>query len=318
MNILSRVRGLTWAAALIARLAAGIAVLATAAFLLVQLAPGDPVLRLLGGSANAEDIARTRTALGLDRPLVGRYLTYMKSTVGLHFGRSFGGQPVGGLLASRLPNTVQLAACALLVTLVASVLVGIGMAALTNNERHGLASAVFTFIAGVFSSVPSYVLAMCLVALFAVTFPLFPVAGADGVSSLVLPALAIGIPVAAVLARIIRAEALNVLQSDYVRLARSKQIPLHRLYFRHVLPNVTTAALTIGGVLFGYLLGGSVIVENVFARPGLGTLLVESVNNRDYPVLQASIIVLGIGVLIVNTVVDLLIGILDPQVGRSR
>lgn len=304
-----------WMAALVARIVVGVWVLATAAFLLVQLAPGDPVERLLGGSATEADVERVREMLGLNLPVFERYLTFIVDIATFRFGTSFDGQSVAVLIASRIPDTLALAAAALLVTLVLSVGVGITMAALTNNERRGHLSAAFTFVAGLFSAVPSYVLAVCLVAAFGVALPLFPVAGSGGVATLVLPALAIGLPVAAVLSRIIRAEALNALQSDFVRLARSKRLPATRIYLRHVLPSVVTGALTIGGVMFGYLLGGSVIIENVFARPGLGTLLVDAVNNRNYPVLQATIIMLGVGVLLVNALVDLLIGLIDPRRG---
>lgn len=304
-----------WAAALLLRIVVGLWVLATAAFLLVQLAPGDPVERLLGGSATEADIERVREALGLNLPVLERYVSFLTDMATLDFGTSFDGQPVGLLLASRIPDTLALAAASLVVALVLSVAAGVGMAALTENERRGGLATTFTFVSGFISAVPSYVLAVCLVAAFGVALPLFPVAGSDGLAALVLPALAIGLPVAAVLSRIIRAEALGVLQSDFVRLARSKRLPAARIYFRHVLPSVVTGALTIGGVMFGYLLGGSVIVENVFARPGLGTLLVEAVNNRNYPVLQAAIIMLGVGVLLVNALVDLLIGVIDPRRG---
>lgn len=304
-----------WAAALLLRIVVGLWVLATAAFLLVQLAPGDPVERLLGGSATEADIERVREALGLNLPVLERYVGFLTDMATLDFGTSFDGQSVGLLLASRIPGTLALAAASLVVALVLSVAAGIGMAALTENERRGGLATTFTFVSGFISAVPSYVLAVCLVAAFGVALPLFPVAGSDGLAALVLPALAIGLPVAAVLSRIIRAEALNVLQSDFVRLARSKRLPAARIYLRHVLPSVVTGALTIGGVMFGYLLGGSVIVENVFARPGLGTLLVEAVNNRNYPVLQAAIIMLGVGVLLVNALVDLLIGVIDPRRG---
>lgn len=306
-----------WVVALVVRVVVGVWVLASAAFLLVQFAPGDPVERLLGGSATAADIERVREALGLNLPLLDRYWNFVSHIATFRFGTSFDGQSVGMLIASRIPDTLALAAAALLVTIVLSVAVGMGMAALTNNERNGHAAAAFTLVAGFLSAVPSYVLAVCLVAAFAVALPLFPVAGSGSIAALVLPALAIGLPVSAILSRIIRAEALGVLQSDFVRLARSKRISAVRIYFRHVLPSVVTGALTIGGTMFGYLLGGSVIVENVFARPGLGTLLVEAVNNRNYPVLQAAIIMLGIGVLLVNALVDLVLRVLDPR-GSTR
>ncbi len=206
----------------------------------------------------------------------------------------------------------------MLVTAVLSLAIGLGVAAATQGERHAPVAHAFTSITGLLAAVPAYVLAMGLVAVFAVTFTIFPVAGSEGLSSLVLPVLALALPATAVLARVVRVETLGVLESDFVRTARSKQIPAFRIYMRHILPNVITGALTIGGVMFGYLLGGSVIVENVFQWPGLGTEMVNSINTRDYPVLQAAIIFIGIGVLLVNSLVDLALFVLDPRIRSAR
>jgi peptide/nickel transport system permease protein len=139
------------------------------------------------------------------------------------------------------------------------------------------------------------------------------VAGSDERAAIVLPAVAISLRPIAVLARIVRVETLNVLAQDYIRTARSKRLPDRLLYLRHALPNVLTAALTIGGLLFTGLLGGAVIVENVFAWPGLGTAVVDAVLSRDYPVIQGVILMLGAAVVFVNTLVDVLLGLVDPR-----
>src|SRR5690606_34251544 len=141
----------------------------------------------------------------------------------------------------------------------------------------------------------------------------FPIAGTSGWNSLVLPALAIGIRPAFNLARIVRVEVLDVLAQDYIRTARSKRLPRQILYLRHTLPNVVTSALTIGGLTFAFLVGGTVVVENVFAWPGLGTAVVQAVVARDYPVVQAIVLLLGLSVVVVNAAVDLALVTLDPR-----
>jgi peptide/nickel transport system permease protein len=165
----------------------------------------------------------------------------------------------------------------------------------------------------VIGALPEYLAGTFLAFVFAVWLRLLPVAGDAGWSSLVLPALAIALRPSAVLARIVRVETLNVLAQDYMRTARSKRLPVRLIYLRHTLPNVTTAALSIGGLLFAGLIGGAVVVENVFARPGLGTALVSAVMNRDYPVIQGLILMIGVAVAFVNLMVDVLQGILDPR-----
>lgn len=299
---------------LLARLAGGLLLLTTAAFLLVQAMPGDPVVRLLGGDASEADIARARTALGLDDPFLVRYLDFVSSVFTFDFGASFTGEPVTSVLSDRAFHTATLAGTSMLVTAVLSVVIGLLAAAATQGERRSIVAAAFTAVTGLFAAIPQYVLAMGFVALLAVNFAVFPVAGADGSESLVLPVIALSLPAAAVLSRIVRVETLGVLESDFVRTVRSKQLSRTRLYVRHVLPNVINGALTIGGVMLGYLLGGSVIVENVFQWPGLGTEMVSSIETRDYPVLQAAIIFIGIGVLLVNSLVDILLFTLDPRV----
>ncbi len=298
---------------LVFRLVAGLYVLSTAAFFLIQLMPGDPALRVLGGIATNADIARTRQALGLNDPLAVRYLHFLKNLFTLNLGDSFTGDSILSILGARAANTAELASCSVIVTAILAVTVGLLMAAATQNERRAKAAFAFTTSGGLIAAIPGYVLAMGLVALFSVQLGWFPVAGADQLSSFVLPVLALAIPAAAVLARIVRVEALNALQSDYARTARSKRISSWRLYVHHILPNVLTGALTIGGVMFGYLLGGSVIVENVFQWPGLGTALVDAVNKRDYPVLQYSIVFIGAGVLLINALVDVALFTLDPR-----
>jgi peptide/nickel transport system permease protein len=296
------------------RLALGAFLLSSVAFLLVQLSPGDPVQRVLGPGATAEDIERTRTALGLDAPLIERYVLYLGDTLSLDLGNSFRtSQPVIEILIDRAPQTLELAFAGLVVAFGVSIPLGVAMAAITVNEKRKNLTALFTAVTGLLAAIPPYVLAMMLVAAFAVGLRLLPIAGAEAPGALLLPALATGLPFAAILVRIVRVETISVLQSDYVRTVRSKHLPTRLLYLKHVLPNVLTGALTIGGVFVGYLLAGSVVVESVFAWPGVGTELARAITDRDYPVLQGAILFLGLAVLIVNGLVDVLLAALDPR-----
>ena len=293
--------------------------LITAAFLLVRLAPGDPVQRMLGGGAVAEDVERVREELGLNDPLHVQYVEYVQSVILLDFGESFqAGRPVLSIIRERTPNTLRLAIASLLIALIISIPGGLAMAALTNNGRHPTLGAVFTTSAGFIAAIPEYVLAMVLVAVVAVSAGVLPIAGAREWSSLVLPSVAIGVPLSGLLIRVVRVETLTALQSDYARTVLSKRLPARVLFVKHMLPATLTGVLTIGGVFFGYLLAGSVIVENVFAWPGLGTALIGAINARDYPLLQTSILVLGMGVLLVNTLVDVLLYTFDPRVREAR
>jgi peptide/nickel transport system permease protein len=282
--------------------------------IMVRLIPGDPALRIAGIDATPEQIARIRDQLGLNQPAWLQVVNYTTGVLRLDFGRSFlTGEPVARVIADRLPKTAQLAGLALVLVLALSIPFGILLGAFTREGRHRhveLAFAAFTSVTG---SLPEYLAGTFLAFVFAVWLQWLPVAGADRATSLILPALAISIRPAAILARMVRVETLNALAQDYMRTARSKRLPVRLLYMRHLLPNVLTAALTVGGVIFSGLIGGAVIVENVFAWPGLGTVLIQAVLARDYPVIQGVVLLLGITVVLVNTLVDSVLGIVDPR-----
>jgi peptide/nickel transport system permease protein len=221
--------------------------------------------------------------------------------------------PVRDLIQERLGTSLELAAAALVVTLLVSIPLGILAAALTQNGRHKRFELVFTGTTSVIGSIPEYLLGTVLVFLFAVQFQWLPPATANGFDALILPALAISIPSVMTLSRIVRVETLNVLGQDYIRTARSQRLPVDLIYFRHVLPNVLTAALTVSGLIFASIIGGAVIVETVFARSGLGLALVDAVLGHEYVVVQGIALVLGCSVVIVNALVDILIALVDPR-----
>lgn len=295
-------------------LAIVLAALLFASFLIVRLIPGDPARTIAGLDASQEDVRRIREVLGLNKGLLAQFADYSRRAARLDFGRSFvTNEPVTKLIADRLPKTAQLAITALLLVMALSIPAGMLVGAVTREGRHPRAELAFAAVTSVGGALPEFLASTFLAFVFAVWLRILPVAGADERTAIILPALAISIRPIAVLARIVRVETLNVLAQDYIRTARSKRLPARLLYFRHTLPNVLTAALTIGGLLFAGLLGGAVIVENVFAWPGLGTAVVQAVLSRDYPVIQGVILMLGIAVVLVNTLVDVLLGLVDPR-----
>ncbi|WP_053732745.1 ABC transporter permease [Nocardia sp. NRRL S-836] len=296
------------------RFATSLWALVTAAFLMIHLIPGDPVREALGMTALPEVVAARREALGLDDPLPVQYWNYLRDLVSGDFGTSLvSGTPVADLIGDRLPATVQLALLAFLVVVVVAVPVGVVMAVLTKGGRRRGGELGFTSASVVIAAIPEFLLAVALVSLFAVTLGWFPVAGNDAAGSWVLPVLALALGPAAVLARMVRVELLSVLGNDFVRTARAKRLPARLVYLRHALPNALTATLTLGAMILAALVAGTVLVENVFAWPGLGSTIVGSIQQKDYPAVQGIVLVYGTGVLLVNLAVDVVLALLDPR-----
>ena len=290
-----------------------------ATFLMVHVMPGDPARNVLGPHASAQAVASLRHQLGLDRPVLQQYWHYTWNALHLHFGTSFYSHlPVFGELNARIGPEVELIGLAVLTILVVGVGVGIWSAVATRESRHPRAESAFLLLTGIGGSIPGYVLATVLALVFAVTLKVFPVAGSSTASSVVLPALSIALPQAALFARIVRVETLNSLAQNYVRSARSKRLSSRALYLRYILPNVLTAALTLSGAIFAQSIGSAIIVENIFAWNGLGLLLTQSVLHLDYPMVQAAALFLAVVVVLVNTVIDVAVSFTDPRSAASR
>ncbi|NUP01291.1 MAG: ABC transporter permease [Nonomuraea sp.] len=294
-----------------------LALLVTATFGMVHLIPGDPVRAALGVTASTELVAARAHDLGLDLPLWQQYARHVANLFRGDLGTSMvSGLPVSRTIADRLPYTAMLALVAFAVVMLTAVPAGMAAAAWTRGGRRRAAELLFTAVSGLLAVVPEFLLAVALIVVFAITWELLPVAdvtGELGPSFYVLPALALAVGPAAALARIVRVEALAVLASDYMRTARAKRLPARLIHLRHALPNLLTGALTLGGLLISGLVAGSVLVENVFAWPGLGSALVEAIKAKDYPVVQGVVLVYGGAVLLVNLAVDVALGRLDPR-----
>jgi len=284
-------------------------------FMMVRLIPGDPATIAGGVNTTPAHVAALRKQMGLDDPLLTQFASYAGNLVHADLGISFTTrQPVRQIITERIPSSLVLAGTSLALVLLCAIPAGLLAGALTREGRHRRGELIFTGTASVIGSIPQFLTATFLAFVFAVWLKLLPVAGSDPpLQSLILPALSIALAPAATLARLVRIEALNVLAQDYIRTARSKRLPARIIYLRHVLPNVLTAALTLGGVILANLIGGAVIIENVYARNGLGTALVNAVLVRDYPVIQGTILILGIVIVAVNTIVDGILAMLDPR-----
>ena len=296
------------------RLLVSLWVIVTVSFLMIHLVPGDPVRAALGMTAPTELVEAKRQALGLDDPLLTQYVHYLGNLLHGDLGESITTQlPVSETITQRLPATASLAVLAFLFAIAVAVPLGVAVAVATRRGRRRRTELAFAGSSVVLGAIPDFLVGVALVALFAVGLGWFPVAGRSDASSYVLPVLALAIGPAAILARIVRVEMLAVLETDYVRTARAKRLPALRIHLRHALPNAVTATLTLGGMLLASMIAGTVLVENVFAWPGLGSTIVQSIVTKDYPVVQGTVLVYGLGVLVINTLVDVALAVLDPR-----
>lgn len=296
------------------RLLVSLWVLVTASFLMIHLIPGDPVRAALGPTAPAALVSAKRAEMGLDDPLLVQYWHYFQHLFTGDLGTSLTTQlPVSQMVSQRLPATLQLALLAFLVAIAVAVPLGVVMGVVTRRGHGRRTELAFTTTSVVLGIVPDFLVGVGLVYVFGVNLGWLPVAGNDTPSAYVLPVLSLAIGPAAILARIFRVEMVAVLEADFIRTARAKRLPARTVYLGHALPNALTASLTLGGLILSAMVAGTVLVENVFAWPGLGSTIVSSILNKDYQVVQAIVLVYGSGVLLVNTAVDVTLALLDPR-----
>lgn len=289
-------------------------VLVTASFAMIHLIPGDPVRGALGPTAPADLVEARRTALGLDDPILTQYGHYLQGLFTGDLGTSLISQlPVADVVGQRLPATLALAVLAFLASVAVAIPLGTALGVLTRRGHGRRTELAFTTTSVVVATIPDFLIGVALVYVFGVNLGWLPVAGNGTTDAYVLPVIALALGPAAILARIVRVEMVSVLEADYIRTARAKRLPARRIHLGHALPNALTAALTVGGLLLGSMVAGTVLVENVFAWPGLGSTIVSSILNKDYPVVQAIVLVYGVGVLLVNTAVDVTLALLDPR-----
>jgi len=279
-------------------------------FLLIHLIPGDPVEIMLGEAASATDREALRVALGLDQPVMFQFTHYLHGLLQFDLGTSLQSRrPVTDLLQERLPATLLLAGVTLVVTALA---LPLGMLAAVRRGSGWDGGAMAFSMLGV--SIPNFWLGPLLILVFSLWLGWFPVSGREGVGSVVLPAVTLGTGLAAVLSRMVRSSMLEVLGEDYIRTARAKGLPPHRVILHHGLRNALLPVITLLGLQLGALLAGAVITETVFSWPGIGLLTIEAIQSRDYPVVQACVLLISVGYVLVNLLTDIAYAWADPRI----
>lgn len=287
-------------------------------FASLYIAPGDPATMVAGVSATEEDIAQVRASLGLDKPFLVQYLIYLKNLVTLDLGTSYTTrQPILNEILVRLPNTLNLA-CA---SMILAVLVGIPAGILTALKKDKLVDNVLTTGSLIGISIPNFLLGTILMYIFSVVLKWLPSGGMThyfwtpiGFQEVILPAIALSTATVASFTRIGRSAMLDVLQSDYIRTAKSKGLKRKTIIGVHALRNALIPLVTQFGTSFGGLLGGAIITEQVFVINGIGTYLIKAINNRDYPVVQSTVLVIAAMFILINLLVDLFYCVIDPRI----
>jgi len=284
----------------------------TLIFSLIHLIPGDPAVQIAGEGARPQDVQQIRKALGLDQPLWKQYVTYLGKLAHGDLGRSFRtNESVAKEIAARYPATMQLAFGSMLVALLVAFPLGIVSAIYRNSWIDNVAR----FFALIGVSMPSFWFGPLLIIAFAINHQWFPVSGREGgFKAIVLPSVTMGLALAAILTRMIRVSLAEELNQLYVTTAIAKGVTRGKAIFRHALKNALIPVITILALQFGSLLTGAIITEQIFSWPGLGRLLIQSITTRDYPQVQASILVIALTYIMVNFISDLLYGVVDPRI----
>ena len=280
-------------------------------FLMIHIIPGDPVEVMLGETASAADREALRRQLGLHQPLLTQFVEFVKGLFSFDLGESFHSKrAVRDVMAERVPASIELALASLVVAILIALPLGV-IAAVRRGSRWDFMAMTFSML-GV--SIPNFVMGPLLILVFSVWMRWLPVSGRDGWESLILPSLTLGTAMAAILSRMVRATLLEGLEEDYIRTARAKGLHEGQIIIQHALRNATLPIITVIGLQLGTLLGGAVITEIVFSWPGVGHLTIESIQRRDYSMLQACVLVISFAYVFVNTATDILYAWLDPRV----
>jgi peptide/nickel transport system permease protein len=283
----------------------------TIVFVVMRIVPGDPALVILGPDATAEAVEELRDELGLNRPLLVQYVSYLVDAAQLDFGTSLrlGGDAMGHVL-DRMPMTIELAVGAVVFAVTTGIALGV-VAALTANSAIDRIISVLTLVT---QSAPAFWIGLVLLLVFARAWNLLPSAGAGGLEHLVLPSITLGLGFMAMVTRLTRSGLLEVINEGYVQTARAKGLSERIVIFPHAIRNALIPIVTVIGLYFGTVLGGTVVIETVFSWPGVGRLIADSIGFRDYGVVQAGIITIAAIFVFVNLVVDVLYAFLDPRV----
>ena len=285
------------------------------AFFMLYLVPGDPAEIFLGENRSTPELlAKVRAEMGLDRPLYVQYLSYMGNILTGRFGRSLNnGQPILKEIANRVPPTLELTFAALFI----GVTLGVGLGVLSAVRHNTWIDSLAMLVALLGVSMPVFWSSLLLIFFFSIKLQWFPAIGQGGVERLVLPAFALGLLSSATLARLVRSSMLDVLSQDYVRTAVAKGLKSRVVVWRHALKNALVPAITVLGIQFGQLLSGAVITETIFSRLGVGRYYVDSLLNKDFPVVQTLTLFIAVAYVLINLLVDISYSLIDPRIRYS-
>ncbi len=296
------------------RLIATVLIISTIIFFVIRVIPGDPALVIAGVDASQQEIESVRAKLGTDRSLGVQYAEWIKNIVHFDFGDSLiSGEPVRDLIFERFPLTLTLAVLGIIL----GILIAIPLGVLSAVKRWSFWDYMGMVFSQIGMAVPSFWLAILLLLIFAVKFPIFPLFGVGSFKHLVLPALSLGFARAAVILRLTRASMVEEMSKEYVITARAKGLTETMVKYKHALRNALIPVVTITGIQFGYMLGGAIIIEQVFSLPGLGRLFLYGIYQRDFTMIQGSVVFIAVVFSLVNFLVDVLYSVINPKIRIS-
>lgn len=280
-------------------------------FLMVHVMPGDPARIMAGDTATEQDVEKIRVAYGFDRPLYEQYFRYIGKALHGDFGTSFRtGRPVAQEIAIRFPNTMLLAVAAIVI----SIVFGIGIGLISATKRNSIFDSVSMVLALVGLSIPPFYLGLMLMLIFCVILKWLPITAEVSFIGMILPSLTLSARSLATIARMTRSSMLEVMSQDYILTAKAQGFSSRKVIFSHALKNAMNSIVTVAGIQFGTLLGGSVITEKVYGWPGLGELVITAIKARDFPVVQTTILVIAVSFVVVNLFVDVLYVLINPRI----
>lgn len=280
-------------------------------FLMVHVMPGDPARIMAGDTATEQDVEKIRVAYGFDRPLYEQYFRYISKALRGDFGTSFRtGRPVAQEIAIRFPNTMLLAVAAIVI----SIVFGIGIGLISATKRNSIFDSVSMVLALVGLSIPPFYLGLMLMLIFCVILKWLPITAEVSFVGMILPSLTLSARSLATIARMTRSSMLEVMSQDYILMAKAQGFNSRKIIFSHALKNAMNSIVTVAGIQFGTLLGGSVITEKVYGWPGLGELVITAIKARDFPVVQTTILVIAVSFVAVNLFVDVLYVLINPRI----
>jgi peptide/nickel transport system permease protein len=295
----------------LARLVLTLFIIATFVFFVVRVVPGDPAAVIAGLDADAEAVERIRIAMGMDEPLVVQYLDWLWGALRFDFGDSFfSGEPAMRLILERFPMTLLLAASAFAFSLLLAIPIGV----LSAVHRWKPIDYLGMIYSQVGMAIPGFWLGILLILFFAVRLQWFPLFGADSLRHFVLPAVALGFGRSALLVRYVRGSMLDELDREYVVTAEAMGFTRRSVRYRHVLKNALLPVITVAGIQFGYMLGGTIIIEQVFSLPGVGRLLLSAIQQRDFAVIQAGVVFVAVIFSTINFAADILYSVVNPRI----